>query len=135
MEQRKKGYKVTNNKRFIFRKIRMTLQSRLIQGKLKNKLLKREKEQLFFAFYFENCSEYNSLNPTEKADLKLVLNTYEEKKIKIVWRFKKFTKDFAEIFADLFTHLSNSYYKEKLTKMRKYINSLKEIDKKAIIKR
>ena len=134
VEQRKKGYKVTNNKRFIFRKIRMILQAKLIQGKLRNKLLKREKEQLFFAFYFENCPEYAGLTEQEKSDLRLVLNTYEEKRIKVVWRFEKFGRAFAEVFVDLFSHLKESYYREKLTKMRKYINSLSGLDTKTIMK-
>ena len=134
IEQRKKGYKVTNNKRFIFRKIRMILQSKLIQGLLKKRILKREKEKLFFAYYFENCVEYKKLTEEEKYDLKVVLNTYEEKKIQIVWRFEKFSRDFSFVFVDLFKNLSLSYYKEKLAKINKFINSLKGLSEKDILK-
>lgn len=134
IEQRKKGYKVTNNKRFIFRKIRMILQSKLIQGLLKKRLLKRERENLFFAYYFKNCEEYKGLTEKEKFDLKVVLNTYEEKKIQVVWRFEKFSRDFSFVFVDLFKNLSLSYYKEKLAKINKFINSLKGLSEKDIVK-
>ena len=53
-EKRNKGYKVTNNKRFLLRQIKEILYQKFItKNKLMN-LKKYEKDRLFYDFYFSN---------------------------------------------------------------------------------
>lgn len=129
---RNRKHKITNNKRFIFRKMKATMIDRLFQddNEFQNK---KSKENEFFSRYFKSQPEYLTLNQAEADSLQSILKSYEEHKIKVLWRFKKFTRDFSSLFFNL-THMAdNSHNLMKLNSFKLYLQSLCDLDEAAII--
>lgn len=120
-EERKRGYKITNNKRFVFRKIKTLLMNRyLIRIKKKN-ALKNERDNYFFNYYFASDKEYEKLNTTDQKKLYRFLDVYEESKIKLIWRFDHYVTDFSHMFYRFEDELRKTYYNEKLSKLKAFL--------------
>lgn len=124
VEVRKRGYKVTNNKRFIFRKVRQIMLIKLT----KSKQLKKEKDKFFFHYYFSSQEEFSSLNIEDMSVLKTILMIYEEKKIDLIWRFELFRKDFISVFREFRKWLASTYFKNKLIGYRRFLLRLEGKD-------
>ena len=126
-----KTNKLTNNKRFVFRKIRSIMLSKYL--KKINKFegtTKQEKDECFFNYYFKNEPEFIELSAEEVKDVENLFLVYYETKIDILWKFKKFREDFCHIFFNFFDEVKEWYYKEALSSLLiylKYIND-KDID-------
>lgn len=124
VEVRRRGYKITNNKRFVFRKIKAIMVSKFAEETLKVKTSKKEKDELFFFHYFQNRSQYKQMSPTERTDLESFLNIYEESKINLVWQFTDFLRDFSLVFFEFPDYLTKTYYREKVARYRTYLLDL-----------
>ena len=128
VEEKKKGYKITNNKRFVFRKIKGLMIIKFNRQHIKMKMTKRERDELFFFYYFQNSKEYLQLSEKEKKDLRNFMSVYMEANIELVWRFPLFVKDFTIIFRNFREELKLSYFKKKLEKYRAYLIGLRNKD-------
>lgn len=117
-DTKRKGYKITNNKRFVFRKIRAILYKKMQCPKLGTKASKKLRDAKFFLHYFQNAPEYSSLTSKERADVKSLLRTYEESKISIIWRFRHFTEDFSNIFFNFPQEMMKTYYMKKVSALK-----------------
>lgn len=128
VEEKKKGYKITNNKRFVFRKIKGLMIAMFNRQHIKMKMTKRERDELFFFYYFQNSKEYLQFSEKEKKDLRKFMSVYMEANIELVWRFPLFVKDFTIIFRNFREELKLSYFKKKLEKYRAYLIGLRNKD-------
>ena len=119
------GKKLTNNKRFVFRKVRAIMIKKFLKGVDKEHVSKREKDNLFFKYYFVNQSEFSKLTHKQKKDIQSLFSVYYENKIHILWRFKQFTLDFSEILASFLPNIEELYFKEALMSVNIYLEFLK----------
>ena len=119
------GKKLTNNKRFIFRKIRSIMIRQFLNEIGKEHVGKKEKDKLFFEHYFVNQSEFSKLTPRQRTDIKSLFSIYYENKIHILWRFKKFTNDFSSILSTFLPQVKDLYFKEALLSVKIYLEFLK----------
>ena len=122
--------KLTNNKRFVFRKIRSIMLNNLIKDRGLEDLSKKKKEKEFFKYYFKKDPVYKKFNFSEKKDLMKLMNVYYESKIHVVWNFTVFTNEFVRIFNRFHEELKESYYQETVYSLKFYLEYLgdKDID-------
>lgn len=123
-DAKRKGYKITNNKRFVFRKIRSILYKRIQDARTNTKGSKKARDAKFFLMYFQNAPEYARLSPKERMNLKCLLRTYEESKISVIWKFERFSEDFSRIFFEFPSQMVDGYYTKKLNALRFYLEYL-----------
>lgn len=124
-DNKRKSYKITNNKRFVFRKIKSIMYKNVQDPKSHSKVSKKTRDTKFFHYYFQNAPEYSKLTTRERADVKSLLRTYEESKINVIWKFKRFTTDFSKIFFSLPKEMMNTYYLKKVNVLKfclEYVN-------------
>ena len=131
-ENRKKGYKVTNNKRFIFRKIKAILFEKYKKKHSKGNIGKKYQNFQFFNYYFRNTDEFKAVAHNDGDEIKKLLYTYKEHKMDLLWQFKKFTKEFSLIFFNFQEELRNSYYNKRLQSVKFYLDYLNNKDLKYI---
>ena len=131
---KKKGYKVTNNKRFVFRKVRAILYKNLQNLQSSAKVSKKSRDAKFFIYYFQNAPEYSKLTTKERNDVKSLLKTYEESKIGVVWKFKAFTEDFSKVFFNFPEELTKAYYLKKVCALKFCLEYLDYKDDEQILK-
>ena len=133
-DMKRKGYKVTNNKRFVFRKIRSILYRNLQDPKTVSKASKKSRDNKFFLHYFQNAPEYNQLTAKERADVKSLLKTYEESKINVMWKFKSFTEDFSKVFFNFPQEMMKVYYFKKVCALKFCLEYMDDKSDEFIIK-
>lgn len=127
-DTKRKGYKITNNKRFIFRKIRSILYKNIQDAKTNTKGSKKARDAKFFLYYFQNAEEFTHLSTKERLNLKSLLRTYEESKIGVIWKFSQFCQDFSSVFFDFPNQMIDGYYNKKLNSLKFYLEFLVDKD-------
>lgn len=132
-DAKRKGYKITNNKRFIFRKIRSILYKNIQDAKTNMKGSKKARDTKFYLMYFQNSPEYARLSPKERINLKSLLRTYEESKIGVIWKFSQFSEDFSKVFFEFPNQMADNYYKKKLNALKFYLEFLNDKDEDYIL--
>lgn len=132
IESKHRNYKITNNKRFIFRKIKGLMYNN-IAGQEGFDYNRNSRDNNFFNYYFKSEPEYLGLTMKEAEALRGLLHTYEESKIKLLWRFKKFTEDFSEIFFSFAKLNDEENNKKKLSGFRFYLDCLQGQNDAAIM--
>lgn len=133
-DTKRKGYKITNNKRFVFRKIRGLLYKQLQPPALGFRDTKKNRDARFFTHYFANAPEYMNLTTGERADLQSLLRTYEESKISVIWKFKTFTTDFSRVFFDFPHEMVHTYYQKKVNALRFCLEYMNEMEEENILR-
>ena len=121
-KKKEKGFKITNTKRFIFRKIKNIL----------FKKFKKEKKDishfLIIKYYFFNKNDKNL--KFEKKDFlkyKKFLNDFKKLEIIEISKSKKFVKDFMIIFKkkNFLKEMKKFYYQKKIDEIFFYLENLK----------
>lgn len=133
-DTKKKGYKITNNKRFVFRKIRAILYRNIQDSKSEFKGSKNTRDAKFFSYYFQNAPEYSHLTIKERLDVKSLLRTYEESKIGVIWKFKRFTDDFSKVFFNFPQEMMTTYYMKKVCAFKFCLEYMNDKDDDFILK-
>lgn len=127
---RPKGFKVTNNKRFVFHKIKEILIEKFILNNNLFRFSKKAALKNFCSFYFENESigiEKNNL--LSLKDVKNVFKRYNENKIRELWNYELFTKHFQFIIDNFNIEIKNTYYKKKMRIFHQFIETLSKKDR------
>lgn len=125
-EVRTKGYKVTNNKRFIFRRVKGLMMDDLILKLKKRKMTKAQKDKLFISYYFIEQDEYSTLSMKQKEEMEWAINFYRENKLNFIWDFKVFRESFSKYFRVLRQQLQKNYFARKITSLKRYFRSLRD---------
>ena len=121
-----KGYKVTNSKRFVYRKIKTVLYQNFKNGRFRKHLSKKALDSEFFAHYFGNTTEYQYLDLEEKKAIKTLYFTYEETKIHLLWRFSEYKKDFLAVLLNFKEEMQKYYFSQKITNLRNFLESVND---------
>lgn len=119
-----KAYKVTNSKRFVYRKIKTIMYQEFKKKEFRRHLSKKDVDYQFFTYYFKNQPEYAELCDIEKKVIETLYFTYKESKIDLIWRFAKFTRDFTVILKRFPDELHKSYYTPKYETIKIFLESL-----------
>lgn len=119
-----KGYKVTNSKRFIYRKIKTVLYQNFKNGKFRKHLSKKALDNEFFEYYFSKAPEYQTLCPEEREAIKTLYFTYEETKIHLLWRFKIYKRNFTAILLNFKEEMQKYYFNQKVRNLKHFLESI-----------
>ena len=121
-------YKITNGKRFIYRKIKTIMYQRFKKEKLNSKQSKVDSDRLFCQYYFYSDPHFQQLSEFEKNALSKLYHVYEERFLHLLWDFKRFKEDFIRVFVNFKEELFNCYYEKKLKRLLSEIKLIKEED-------
>ena len=121
-------YKITNGKRFIYRKIKTIMYQRFKKEKLNNKHGKVDSDRLFCQYYFYSDPYFEKLSDFEKNALSKLYHVYEERFLHLLWDFKKFKEDFVKVFSNFKFELFSCYYEKKLKRLLSEIKLIREDD-------
>lgn len=119
-----KGYKVTNSKRFVYRKIKTVLYQNFKNGQFRKHLSKKALDNEFFDYYFSKAPEYQTLCPEEREAIKTLYFTYEETKIHLLWRFKVYKRDFTAILLNFKKEMQKNYFSQKVRNLKNFLESI-----------
>lgn len=115
-EKKRRGFKITNAKRFIFRKVKNIL----------FKKFKKEKEDIsdykILEYYFKNGEV-----PFEKRDFlnfKRWLNNYKKNEIVEILKYENFVRDFLKILDNFIDEMRVYYYKAKIQDIFFHLDNL-----------
>lgn len=124
----KKAYKITNSKRFVFRKIKTIMYQEFKRGEFRRHLSKKDLDRQFFNRYFSSQPEFRELCDIEKSIVETLYFTYKESKIEMVWKFREFTRDFLIVLRRFPEELMKGYFKPKYESIKIFLESLKGKD-------
>ena len=125
---RPKGFKVTNNKRFVFHKIKEILMEKYVHKNNLGRFRKKVVLKNFCSFYFENENIRNFENKEKMLlslkDVKNVFKRYNENKIRELWKYQLFTKHFQFVIDNFNKEIKETYYKKKMRIFDQFIETL-----------
>lgn len=119
-------YKVTNGKRFVYRKIKGVMMKKFRENAFRKHFSKKKLDEEFFNHYFRRTDNFNSLSEEEKNQLKSMLTFYDEIGLHLLWKFKAFCKDFIEILNDFEQLLQTFYFQPKLNSLKKFLEIIND---------
>lgn len=126
-ENRYKGYKVTNNKRFMFRKIKDIIfkkKKKIIKGKT-GKILK-DKDIIKIIFQKADYLDINGYKYKDHNQIKKILSSYRESNLKEIFKFQDFYFLFKKTFNNFLGEMKDSYYKDKIDNLKNFFFKLSQ---------
>lgn len=123
-----KGYKVTNSKRFIYRKVKAVMYHNFKQEGFRKHFGKRKTDNEFMKHYFYSNPIYDTLSKLDKITIEELFRIYEESKVSILWRFKNFKQDFTTVLFNFKDEIERIYYRPKLGNLKNFLESINDKD-------
>ena len=123
-----KGYKVTNSKRFIYRKVKAVMYHNFKQEGFRKHFGKRKTDNEFMKHYFYSNPIYDTLSKLDKITIEELFRIYEESKVSILWRFENFKQDFTAVLFNFKDEIERIYYRPKLSNLKNFLESINDKD-------